>query len=164
MHVAGSEMHALTGQRICYTAVPAPRLPLFKPVSRCGVLHFAAAISDPRHAVIAEPTSDHPVPHMRRCSYAELYELVAALVSALLQHGVKPGDRVASYASNCIVSIPIQDSTKYSHVSPLHYSPCCGCGYKLCFLIHIPIGKRRSLPRDNGDWRYLGKRCCRLWI
>lgn len=40
---------------------------------------------------------------LRRVSYADLYALVADLVSALLSIGLKPGDRVASYASNCIV-------------------------------------------------------------
>ena len=55
--------------------------------------------------VTAEPSSEFPVVHTRLCSYAELYQLVTALVSALLQHGIQPGDRVASYSSNCIVSL-----------------------------------------------------------
>lgn len=56
------------------------------------------------YPAIVEPTPEDPHPHLRQCSYAELYELVAGLVSALLQYGIKPGDRVASYSSNCIVS------------------------------------------------------------
>lgn len=45
MHVSGSAMRGLTGQRTCYTAVQ-PRPPLFKRVSRCWVLHPAVALSD----------------------------------------------------------------------------------------------------------------------
>ena len=37
-------------------------------------------------------------------SYAQLYDLVSDLVSALLAQGLKAGDRVASYSSNGIVS------------------------------------------------------------
>ena len=37
-------------------------------------------------------------------TYSELYNLVADLVSALLSYGLQPGDRVASYSSNCTVS------------------------------------------------------------
>ena len=36
-------------------------------------------------------------------SYAELYTLVADLASAFLARGLQPGDRIASYSSNCIV-------------------------------------------------------------
>ncbi|CAK5275643.1 unnamed protein product [Mycena citricolor] len=49
-----------------------------------------------------EPTPVNPNPPMKRCTYAELYKLVSRLVSALLANGVKPGDRIASYSSNCI--------------------------------------------------------------
>lgn len=49
----------------------------------------------------AEPTSEYSTP-LKRCTYAELYTLVADLVSAMLHHGVRPGDRVGSYSSNCI--------------------------------------------------------------
>jgi len=52
----------------------------------------------------AEPTADAPSPPLRRVTYSELYNLVADIVSALLSYGLQPGDRVASYSSNCIVS------------------------------------------------------------
>jgi len=54
---------------------------------------------------LAEPTPDTPNPEFRRCTYSKLYSLVADLVSALLLNGLKPGDRVASYSSNCIVGL-----------------------------------------------------------
>lgn len=50
-----------------------------------------------------EPLGDKVTPELRRITYAELYSLVADLVSALLDLGLQPGDRVASYSSNCIV-------------------------------------------------------------
>lgn len=53
----------------------------------------------------AEPTPEVPNPPLHRVTYAELYALVADLVSALLVHDLKPGDRVASYSSNCIVGV-----------------------------------------------------------
>ena len=53
-----------------------------------------------------EPEPNHPDPGLRRVSYAELYALVADLVSAFLARGLKAGDRIASYSSNCIVRIP----------------------------------------------------------
>ncbi|TCD66991.1 hypothetical protein EIP91_000671 [Steccherinum ochraceum] len=46
-------------------------------------------------AIEPQPGVDD-VPSLRRISYAELYTLVSDLVSALLAHGLKPGDRVAS--------------------------------------------------------------------
>ncbi|KAJ7180097.1 acetoacetyl-CoA synthetase [Mycena crocata] len=54
-----------------------------------------------------EPTPLNPTPELKRCSYAQLYELVSQLVSALLANGVKPGDRVASYSSNCIENVAL---------------------------------------------------------
>ena len=41
---------------------------------------------------------------LRRVTYSELYSAVGDLVSALLDLGLKPGDRVGAYCSNCIVS------------------------------------------------------------
>ncbi|EIW61928.1 acetoacyl-CoA synthetase [Trametes versicolor FP-101664 SS1] len=52
-----------------------------------------------------EPEPNHPNPEFRRVSYAELYALVSDIVSAFLAHGLKPGDRVASYSSNCIENV-----------------------------------------------------------
>ena len=51
-----------------------------------------------------EPTPDHSL-QLRNVTYAQLYHIVRDLVSALLFHGLRPGDRVASYSSNCIVSL-----------------------------------------------------------
>ncbi|KAF5333725.1 hypothetical protein D9611_002601 [Ephemerocybe angulata] len=50
-------------------------------------------------------TSEKPSPSYRKVSYAQLYALVADLVSALKANGLRPGDRVASYASNCIENV-----------------------------------------------------------
>ncbi|PCH41206.1 acetoacetyl-CoA synthetase [Wolfiporia cocos MD-104 SS10] len=52
-----------------------------------------------------EPEPSNPSPAFRRVSYAELYVLVADLVSAFLAAGLKAGDRVASYSSNCIENV-----------------------------------------------------------
>ncbi|KAF9009054.1 acetoacyl-CoA synthetase [Cyathus striatus] len=63
--------------------------------------------SDDKFALVhaIEPTSDASPPMVRKCTYAELYQLVCKLVSALLALGVKHGDRVASYSSNCIENV-----------------------------------------------------------
>ncbi|KAJ3505943.1 hypothetical protein NLJ89_g7142 [Agrocybe chaxingu] len=52
-----------------------------------------------------EPTPDESTPRLRSVTYAQLYALVADVVSALIHHGVKAGDRVASYSSNCIENV-----------------------------------------------------------
>lgn len=52
-----------------------------------------------------EPTQESPHPELRNVSYAALHDIVADLVSALLLHGFKPGDRVGSYCSNCIENV-----------------------------------------------------------
>ncbi|KAK7470629.1 hypothetical protein VKT23_002053 [Stygiomarasmius scandens] len=52
-----------------------------------------------------EPTPSNPDPEIRTISYGQLYTLVADLASALLLNGFKPGDRVASYSSNCIENV-----------------------------------------------------------
>ncbi|EJF61261.1 acetoacetate-CoA ligase [Dichomitus squalens LYAD-421 SS1] len=52
-----------------------------------------------------EPELNHPHPELRRVSYAELYAVVADLVSAFLARGLQPGDRIASYSSNCIENV-----------------------------------------------------------
>ncbi|OSD04284.1 acetoacyl-CoA synthetase [Trametes coccinea BRFM310] len=52
-----------------------------------------------------EPEPKHPKPDVRRVSYAELYALVSDLVSAFLAHGLQPGDRIASYSSNCVENV-----------------------------------------------------------
>jgi acetoacetyl-CoA synthetase len=58
---------------------------------------------DPSRAV--EPTFDNPNPSVRKVTYRQLYDLVADIVSALLLVPIQPGDRVASYSSNCLVII-----------------------------------------------------------
>ena len=52
-----------------------------------------------------EPRNGEEGIPLRKVTYGELYALVADLVSALLDLGLQPGDRVASYCSNCIVSV-----------------------------------------------------------
>ncbi|KAG5724342.1 Acetoacetyl-CoA synthetase [Termitomyces sp. T112] len=52
-----------------------------------------------------EPTPEDPTPELRQCSYRELFTWTADLASALLRNGLEPGDRVASYASNCIENV-----------------------------------------------------------
>ncbi|KIK97146.1 hypothetical protein PAXRUDRAFT_825234 [Paxillus rubicundulus Ve08.2h10] len=52
-----------------------------------------------------EPTPDSPNPPERQVTYAELYDTVADLVSALHGLGLHPGDRVASYSSNCFENL-----------------------------------------------------------
>lgn len=53
--------------------------------------------------ITAEPEPNNIAPPLRHVTYLELYSLVSDLVSALLLCGLKAGDRVASYSSNCIV-------------------------------------------------------------
>lgn len=58
--------------------------------------------------LIVEPLVDEQfseAKHVRRITFAELYDLVADIVSSLLACGLKPGDRVGSYSSNCIVRL-----------------------------------------------------------
>lgn len=52
-----------------------------------------------------EPTLSEPSPPVRKLSYNQLYHLVADIVSSLLSVPVRPGDRVASYSSNCIENV-----------------------------------------------------------
>ncbi|KAI0751968.1 acetoacetyl-CoA synthetase [Irpex lacteus] len=63
--------------------------------------------SDSKIALIeaTEPHPANPQPPLRKVTYAQLYDLVADLVSALLSQGLKSGDRVASYSSNCIENV-----------------------------------------------------------
>ncbi|KAG6873321.1 hypothetical protein C0995_000474 [Termitomyces sp. Mi166 len=63
--------------------------------------------SDKKLALIqaTEPTPEDPTPELRKCSYQELFARTADLASALLRNGLEPGDRVASYSSNCIENV-----------------------------------------------------------
>ncbi|KAG6919424.1 hypothetical protein DXG01_006307 [Tephrocybe rancida] len=69
-----------------------------------NMLHYR---SETKLALIqtTEPTADTPVPELRKCTYRELYNLTMDLASALLRNGLEPGDRVASYSSNCIETL-----------------------------------------------------------
>lgn len=64
---------------------------------------YLACSPDYRFPTVAEPTPFNPTPALRRYSYQRLYHLVADIASALLHHGLRPGDRVASYSSNNVV-------------------------------------------------------------
>lgn len=50
----------------------------------------------------AEPTPQASADYIK-ITYAELYNATADAESALLSLGIKAGDRVASYSTNCIV-------------------------------------------------------------
>ncbi|KAJ7068285.1 acetoacyl-CoA synthetase [Mycena amicta] len=54
-----------------------------------------------------EPTPLQPEPQLRRYTYAQLYELVSQIVSALLANSVQPGDRVSAYCSNSIEAVAL---------------------------------------------------------
>ena len=79
----------------------------------------------------------------RRVTYKELYVIVADLVSALLEIGLKPGDRVASYSSNCIVREHATISLRNATVMRL--TGKCGC-----------------LPSNFCNRRNMGQRCRRF--
>ena len=80
----------------------------------------------------AEPDPSNPNPALRRVSYAELYALVADLSSALLALGLKPGDRVASYSSNSIVSLAFP-----------------------CYVLVFPNSRPRHYSAPGAAWRWL---------
>ncbi|KAI6119336.1 acetoacetyl-CoA synthetase [Pisolithus croceorrhizus] len=88
-------------------AVPAANPPWFQEARLNWAENMFYYRSEDKIALIqaTEPTPDCPSPAERRVTYARLYDLVADLVSALLQLGLKPGDRVASYCSNCIENV-----------------------------------------------------------
>ena len=97
----------------------------------------------------AEPTEEHPDPELRKCTYSELYDMVADVASALLLHGLKPGDRVASYSGNCIVSTPLKSCA---------YLPCPPCNVNSSHITPPSIkGKCGRVLGYCGDWRHLGQ-------
>ncbi|KAG2013636.1 acetyl-CoA synthetase [Coprinopsis cinerea AmutBmut pab1-1] len=90
------------------TALPSHNPVWFPDASLNWAENMLQCRSDDKVALIeaTEPIEDGAaLPDYRRCTYAELYTLVASAVSALLHYGLKPGDRVASYASNCIENV-----------------------------------------------------------
>lgn len=88
-------------------AVPAANPPWFQEARLNWAENMFYCRSEDKIALIqtTEPTPDCPSPVDRHVTYAQLYDLVADLVSALLQLGLRPGDRVASYCSNCIENV-----------------------------------------------------------
>jgi hypothetical protein len=93
---------------------------------------------------LIEPHAGLPTPVPRTLSFAELYALVGDLASALLGAGLRPGDRVASYASNCIVSAsPPRRQARY-------------------LLTYPRTGKRRGVSRGDSD-RCVRRFHCLAW-
>lgn len=88
-------------------AVPAANPPWFQEARLNWAENMLYCRSEDKIALIqtTEPTPDCPSPVDRHVTYAQLYDLVADLVSALLQLGLRPGDRVASYCSNCVENV-----------------------------------------------------------
>ncbi|KAF8655274.1 hypothetical protein AX16_003174 [Volvariella volvacea WC 439] len=90
-----------------HNALPVANPPWFSHASLNWAENMLHCRSQDKIALIhaTEPTAANPTPGLRQCSYLELYNLVADLVSALLYHSFKPGDRVASYSSNNIENV-----------------------------------------------------------
>ncbi|KAJ3869570.1 acetoacetyl-CoA synthetase [Lentinula novae-zelandiae] len=88
-------------------AKPAENVPWFSEAQLNWAENMLQHRSTSKIALIqaTEPTPENANPKLKRCSYAQLYTLVADLASALLHHGVKAGDRIASYSSNCIENV-----------------------------------------------------------
>ncbi|KAH7914344.1 hypothetical protein BJ138DRAFT_1079714 [Hygrophoropsis aurantiaca] len=89
------------------SAVPATNPPWFCQARVNWAENMLTCRSPDKIAFIqaTEPTPDDPNPPLRRVTYAELYDLVARLASTLRNLGLEPGDRVASYSSNCIENV-----------------------------------------------------------
>lgn len=93
----------------------------------------------------AEPTPETPSPPLRSVSYADLYVQVFHVVQALKEIEIKPGDRIASYSSNCIVS-----------PSP----PLCPAFMRA---EHLWVGKHCCRIGSNCPGSSLGLCCRRFW-
>ncbi|KAG5651428.1 hypothetical protein H0H81_008658 [Sphagnurus paluster] len=89
------------------TALPSSNPAWFSEAKLNWAENMLQCRSDTKLAFIqaTEPTLDVPAPELRKCTYLQLYNLVADLASALLRNGLKPGDRIASYSSNCIENV-----------------------------------------------------------
>ncbi|KAH7929458.1 acetoacyl-CoA synthetase [Leucogyrophana mollusca] len=88
-------------------AAPAANPPWFSEAKVNWAENMLTCRSPEKVALIqaTEPTPENPSPLLRRVTYAELYSLVASLVAALRGLDLQPGDRVASYSSNCIENV-----------------------------------------------------------
>ncbi|KZT12742.1 acetoacyl-CoA synthetase [Laetiporus sulphureus 93-53] len=88
-------------------ALPPASPPWFKEARLNWAENMLRCRSPDKTALIEaiEPHPANPNRPLRRVSYEELYSLVADLVSAFLSLGLEAGDRVASYASNCIENV-----------------------------------------------------------
>lgn len=88
-------------------ALPAANPPWFSEARLNWAENMLTCRSADKFALIqaTEPTPECPNPPHQRVTYADLYAMVADLVSALLMLDLKPGDRVASYSSNCIENV-----------------------------------------------------------
>ncbi|KAH7887731.1 hypothetical protein F5I97DRAFT_1804623 [Phlebopus sp. FC_14] len=89
------------------TALPAANPPWFPGATLNWAENMLLCRSKVKRALIqtSESTPGCPNPQDRSVTYAELYDIVADVASALLASGINPGDRVASYASNCIENV-----------------------------------------------------------
>lgn len=93
------------GEHVVDTAAAPPDNPTWFGEARLNWAENMLRCRSAEKTALIEATEPHPgdpKPALRRVSYAELYTLVSDLVSALLAQGLKAGDRVASYSSNCI--------------------------------------------------------------
>lgn len=88
-------------------ALPAANPPWFSEARLNWAENMLTCRSADKFALVqaTEPTPECPNPPHQRVTYADLYAMVADLVSALLMLDLKPGDRVASYSSNCIENV-----------------------------------------------------------
>ncbi|KAG8986406.1 hypothetical protein FRB90_004043, partial [Tulasnella sp. 427] len=95
-----------SGAAVSPSATPAQN-PAWFPEAKLNWAENMLRRRDDKVALIqaTEPTSTSPSPAYRKCTYAELYDLTRRLTYALRKRGVKEGDRVASYASNCIENV-----------------------------------------------------------
>ncbi|GBE79455.1 Malonamoyl-CoA synthetase vrtB [Sparassis crispa] len=96
------------GAHVVDTTAPPPANPLWFTEAKLNYAENLLKCRSPDKTALIEaiePDPNNPSPPHRRVTYLELYSLVADLVSALLASGLKAGDRVASYSSNCIENV-----------------------------------------------------------
>ncbi|KAF8812424.1 acetoacetyl-CoA synthetase [Phlegmacium glaucopus] len=101
-HVLGEK-----GSHIVDThALPSQNPPWFSDARVNWAENMLQCRSESKVALIEaiEPTPEYSI-QLRDITYAKLHDIVRDVVSALLYHGLRPGDRVASYSSNCIANV-----------------------------------------------------------